>query len=160
MRFLPRSRRGTWLLAGAVWLAACAGGWWTLPVMPRGELRLPHDIDLVGLLPGGQRGIVARRIRGEFGHEDLADFELVELPSGRTIERLRNCGVPLDLFNLWRDCGSVLVREGPKEDEQWHLLNLSEFTLTQLSGFQPEFRSSGCRPSRDGHFGVTSVDWD
>lgn len=32
---LPRSRRGTWLLAGAVWLAACAGWWWALPVAPR-----------------------------------------------------------------------------------------------------------------------------
>ena len=28
MPFLPRSRRGTGLLAGAVWLVACAGLWW------------------------------------------------------------------------------------------------------------------------------------
>jgi hypothetical protein len=28
MPLFPRSRRGTWLLAGAVWLAACAGLWW------------------------------------------------------------------------------------------------------------------------------------
>jgi hypothetical protein len=25
MRLLPRSRRGTWLLAGAVWVISCAG---------------------------------------------------------------------------------------------------------------------------------------
>jgi WD40 repeat protein len=34
MHLLPRSRRGTWLLAGAAWCAACAGLWWALPVVP------------------------------------------------------------------------------------------------------------------------------
>ena len=92
------------------------GLWWALPVVPRGILRLPHDFDLLTVLPGGERGIVARRIRGEFGHYDLADFELVELPSGRTIKRLPNFGLPLDSFNVWKSCGSVLVRYGDKED--------------------------------------------
>ena len=160
MRFPPCSRRGTWLLAGAAWCAACTGLWWALPAMPRGILRLPHNFDLLTVLPGGERGIVARRIRGEFGHYDLADFELVELPSGRTIKRLPNCGLPLDSFNVWKSCGSVLVRYGDKEDEQWCLLNLRDFMLTKLSADGPEFHGWACRPSRDARFGVTSVDWD
>jgi hypothetical protein len=38
MRILPRSRRGTWLLAGAVWCAACAGLWRALPVVVRARV--------------------------------------------------------------------------------------------------------------------------
>src|SRR4051812_35881157 len=109
---LPRSRRGTWLLAAAVWLAMCAGLWCTLPAVPRGELRLPRDVDLLALLPGGGRGIVARRIRGG-GQVELKNFELIEVPSGRTLEKLPNCRVPLDWFKLWKGCGCVLLSEGP-----------------------------------------------
>jgi hypothetical protein len=53
MRLLPRSRRGTWLLAGAVWLAASAGLWRALPfvarvVIPVGEIL--GDYGSLGLL--------------------------------------------------------------------------------------------------------------
>jgi hypothetical protein len=42
MPLVPRSRRGTWLLAGVVWLGACAMWWWMLPVVPRAVLQLPQ----------------------------------------------------------------------------------------------------------------------
>src|SRR5439155_15280875 len=58
MPLLPRSRRGTWLLAAAVWLAACAGLWWALPVLPRGEFRLPKGAELVSLGPGFATALV------------------------------------------------------------------------------------------------------
>jgi WD40 repeat protein len=35
MRLLPRSAKGTWLLATAVWVAACAAAWLFLPPRPR-----------------------------------------------------------------------------------------------------------------------------
>lgn len=35
MRLLPRSSRGTWLVAAAAWLAACYGVWYFVPAYPR-----------------------------------------------------------------------------------------------------------------------------
>src|SRR5262245_27024506 len=35
MRLLPRTPRGTWLLAAVMWLAGCAILWWQLPDVPR-----------------------------------------------------------------------------------------------------------------------------
>jgi hypothetical protein len=132
MHILPRKYPNL-LLASVVWLASCAGLWWALPTVARGELRLPRDRDLVAVLPGGEHGVVAIHISGEFGQEYLADFELVELPSGRAIRKLQNCVVPIDRFTRWKNCGSIVVREGPREDEKWRRLNLSSFALTEIS---------------------------
>jgi WD40 repeat protein len=44
MPIIPRFRRGTLLLAGAVWLAACAGLWWVLPVVPRIVIDARHNV--------------------------------------------------------------------------------------------------------------------
>jgi WD40 repeat protein len=38
MRMLPRSARGTWLVAGATWAAGCAGIWWIMPPHPRATI--------------------------------------------------------------------------------------------------------------------------
>ena len=65
MHLLPRSRRGTWLLAGAVWCAACAGLWCTLPVTPRAEFPLDNespDWGLLGLGPDGDSAVIQRFI--------------------------------------------------------------------------------------------------
>src|SRR5262245_40579163 len=53
MPLLPRSRRGTWLLAATVWLAACAGLLWALPVVPRAKWIAPVSCRLVGVLADG-----------------------------------------------------------------------------------------------------------
>lgn len=53
MLLVPRSRRGTWLLAGVVWLGACAGAWWLLPVEPRYKWTAPQICRLVGVLADG-----------------------------------------------------------------------------------------------------------
>jgi WD40 repeat protein len=53
MPFLPRSRRGSWLLAAAVWLAACVGWWWVLPVAPR-SWQPPGSNYLLGYLSDGK----------------------------------------------------------------------------------------------------------
>src|SRR5262245_41339527 len=51
MRLLPRTARGTWLLAGAVWLAGCAVVWWVLPARPRAVWPMPGPNQVVGCLP-------------------------------------------------------------------------------------------------------------
>lgn len=58
MRLLPRSPRGTWLLAGAAWLAVCAAAWPVLPVRPRAEWAADATTMPVGFVPG-RRALVA-----------------------------------------------------------------------------------------------------
>jgi WD40 repeat protein len=54
MRLLPRSPAGTWLLAAAVWLAACGGAWHVLPPRPGADWPLDHWTTLAGFGPGGR----------------------------------------------------------------------------------------------------------
>src|SRR5262245_4425242 len=42
IRLLPRTPRGTWLLAGAVWLAGVGALWYLVPAVPRAEWTLPE----------------------------------------------------------------------------------------------------------------------
>jgi WD40 repeat protein len=53
MHLLPRSPRGTWLLAAAVWAAVCAAVWLAVPEVPRAEWTLPRAGMPVAFLPGG-----------------------------------------------------------------------------------------------------------
>jgi hypothetical protein len=41
MRLLPKTPRGTWALAGAVWLAGCGALWWALPYAPHPHWAVP-----------------------------------------------------------------------------------------------------------------------
>ena len=56
IRLLPRTLRGTWLLAGVLWVAACAALWWALPVRPR--VVIPGAERLAGFLPDGTSVLV------------------------------------------------------------------------------------------------------
>jgi WD40 repeat protein len=60
MPLLPRTVRGTWLLAGAVWVAWCGAFWFGLPVRPRAEWRLPEESYLVGVRPDKCTLVTAR----------------------------------------------------------------------------------------------------
>jgi hypothetical protein len=53
MCLLPKTPRGTWLLAGLVWVAFCTWTWWALPVRPRLKLQAPYGCIPVGFLAGG-----------------------------------------------------------------------------------------------------------
>jgi WD40 repeat protein len=52
MRLLPRSSRGTWLLAGAAWLAGCGALWWALPHRPRAAWPTGRPVAVHGFIPG------------------------------------------------------------------------------------------------------------
>jgi hypothetical protein len=52
IRLLPRTPRGTWLLAGAVWLAGCGALWWALPYCPRVAWPTETPAVVHGLIPG------------------------------------------------------------------------------------------------------------
>src|SRR4051812_2753234 len=52
MRLLPRSSRGAWLLAGAVWLTGTAGLWLLLPIWPRASWPTAIEQETVGFVPG------------------------------------------------------------------------------------------------------------
>jgi hypothetical protein len=80
MRMLPRSARGTWLLAAAAWVGGCVALWYALPEVPRATLRLPIDADLVGFGPNGESALTRRDIEPNVGALDL-----LELPSGRLL---------------------------------------------------------------------------
>src|SRR5204863_4923805 len=53
MRILPRTPRGTWLLAGLVWVAACGALWWTMPIRPRCSWLAPVPSRVLGFLADG-----------------------------------------------------------------------------------------------------------
>jgi dipeptidyl aminopeptidase/acylaminoacyl peptidase len=52
MRLLPRTPRGTWQLAGAVWLAGVGVLWWALPYRPRAAWPTEEPAVLHGFIPG------------------------------------------------------------------------------------------------------------
>lgn len=51
IRLMPQSPRGTWLLAGAVWLAGVGVLWWALPIVPRTTWELERPGRLLGFTP-------------------------------------------------------------------------------------------------------------
>jgi hypothetical protein len=54
MRLLPRTPRGTWLLAAAVWLAGCRAFWLALPVRPRAIASDPNIAEVLQFSADGR----------------------------------------------------------------------------------------------------------
>ena len=52
MQVLPRTPRGMWLRAGAVWLAGVAALWWVLPYRPRAAWPTEEPAVVHGFIPG------------------------------------------------------------------------------------------------------------
>jgi hypothetical protein len=53
MRLLPRSAKGTWLLAAAAWPAACAAAWAAFSTVPRAAWELPEQAHVLAFSPAG-----------------------------------------------------------------------------------------------------------
>jgi hypothetical protein len=52
IRVMPRTPRGTWLLAGAIWLAGVGVLWCMLPYRPRAEWATEEPVHVHGFIPG------------------------------------------------------------------------------------------------------------
>jgi hypothetical protein len=106
IRRLPRTPRGTWLLAGAVWLAGIAALWWALPYRPRASWPTEEPAHVHGFIPGtsvvltSSTWIDMGTLGGPLLARDAASGEVREwLPDG---ERLT-------LVNLGVDGRSVVI---------------------------------------------------
>jgi hypothetical protein len=96
MRLLPCSLRGIWLLAGAVWCAACAGLWWALPVVPRAVIAVEPGVRTFAFSPLGDRIVGHGFIREENPYEETVKGNLP------------------DYFWVW-DCATGRLIAGPVE---------------------------------------------
>jgi hypothetical protein len=91
MRVLPRSARGTWLLAAMTWAGACAGAWGLLPGMPRTTLHLPVEAELVGFGPNGDTVLVRREISRQdcsWSESGFWEMVLLDRSTGRLVATL------------------------------------------------------------------------
>jgi WD40 repeat protein len=76
MRLLPRTARGTWTLAAATWLAACAIAWTLLPLQPLAEWPLDAPLQPVGFIPGRRTFVAGPLLRaGDGAIESLRSFD-------------------------------------------------------------------------------------
>jgi WD40 repeat protein len=160
-------RRGTWLLAGAVWSAACAGLWGTLPVVPAlTVLEWPDEVAWLGFGPDARTALVARpylRARGqvfEYARFDdlLADgvqrkdiavrwkATVVQIPSGEPIAVLCDtdallwiCGRSRD-FRVWVVC----ARSNDGGPPAYWKLDLSTHTAEVLTFAPYSTTDIGC----------------
>lgn len=116
MRFLPRTPLGTWLLAGVVWLPACSALWWTLPVVPRADWRLPAPGVLIGFGSGGT--ILSLEMRYDPRTDKVpwrsGPLRIHDTDNGRTLASFFVSGDAVDVADLSPDgrrC-SVGIRRG------------------------------------------------
>src|SRR5262245_21410136 len=125
MRLLPRTVRGTWLLAGAVWLAGAAAFWSVLGPLPRASWSLSGEQDAVGFVPG-TRTFVTKSA----GPRGIDDGGLVGDPVGpltfwdgdtRSRHSWFTAADRLGLTRLSPDGRWVVVGQGPWDDMRLHL---------------------------------------
>jgi WD40 repeat protein len=129
-----RSRRGTWIIAGAVWCAASAGWWLVLPVVPRAEFQLPVGSSLLGLCPGGTALVnryVSHPTIETHGHPFA--LELVDVSSGRLLSTLKE---PCDYFKVTgesQDGRIWLLEEGEHSEPSFARFDANDRKLKPLS---------------------------
>lgn len=155
MSLLPRSRRGTWLLAGAVWLAACAGLWWALPVVPRTEMKLPEQSHFLCLGPDGRFAVVVNPIADTVLDRQLVDLDLIEVSSGRLVRKLIDRGPRVEITGQSLDGRILLLWQQSFPHGRFLKADISELTVEKLS--LSELEQSDCllpRLSPDGRFAV------
>lgn len=82
MALLPRSRRGNWLLAGVVWLAACTTFWWAMPARPRMQWPIDEPCQPVGFVAGARSFVTYPLIKGEAHHKREGTYRLWNFDTG------------------------------------------------------------------------------
>jgi hypothetical protein len=64
MRLLPRTPRGAWLLAAAVWFAGAVVVWYVLPEIPHDAWQPPEGCQVQGFTADSRGIIILRRDYG------------------------------------------------------------------------------------------------
>lgn len=119
MRWLPRTQRGTWLLAGLCWLAGTAVLWWWLPVRPRAEWVCPQQV-WVGYIPDRRTFLTSSF---QLDGPNRGPLRFWEADSGKVIEWFASEYTDPDVA-LSPDGSLVAVRHG--STEQWDTFRLYE----------------------------------
>src|SRR5689334_16796328 len=87
MRLLPRTPRGIWLLAAAIWAAACTVAWLVLPIRPRAEWATDSPMLPVGFVPGRRTLVCGTVLGGDAGRgETLGPLRFFDADSGQVGE--------------------------------------------------------------------------
>jgi WD40 repeat protein len=162
MQLLPRSRRGIWLLAVAVWCAACAGLWWALPVVPRAVLRLADNTRLLRLGVDDESAILERTtsIAKDGADVDSVTLELVELPTLRPIKTLLHNSPPVRVVDASADGRTLILERFGKDKSEYLSMVIPAGTTADIP--LPDSGTAsygGTRISPDGRF-LTLPIWD
>src|SRR5262245_57502822 len=100
MPLLPRTPRGTWIIAGVIWAAGTALLWWGLPVRPRAEWAISGDEHPIGFA-AARTSFVTASVRGPDAERPglCGPLRFRELDSGRLV----------DWFNPAEDIGCAVL---------------------------------------------------
>jgi WD40 repeat protein len=174
MRLLPKTPRGTWLLAAAVWVGGVTAVWAVLPVRPRHSLELPEPVLFLGVGPGGRTILTAQRIDGPSTRESPGQrgpVHVRDAHTGRVLGAVLDVGDGIQTRRMSPDgrwCLVWAVRGGAKRSVVIDVAgrravpvpesNRSEFRIDPESDFSPDGRflvASGRAPD-----GYRLVLWD
>jgi hypothetical protein len=129
MYLLPRSRRGTWLLAGAAWCAACAGLWCGLPVAPDRTIRIDGPLRIIGFSPAFGAAIVKRSNNdGQFIHEAI---ELLDLVTGKSFLNVSPNAADATLLGASADGRVWIFAESKGSNARFLKVDLSQRTVSR-----------------------------
>jgi WD40 repeat protein len=149
MRLLPRSRGGTWLLASAAWLAACAVAWPLVPVAPRAEWPLDGPALTIGFVPGGHTLLAGTLQRAD--DATVAPLRAFDADSGRVTDWLP-AGEPVHTraTALAPDGRRVVVARGPDKAYHFDLIDVATGRPTVTLPHDTSARPIGACFSPDG----------
>jgi hypothetical protein len=136
MRLLPRSARGTWLLAAAVWVAGCALAWCILPPVPRGTAFLPgvslHQ--LLGFGPDCASALVMRGSPHEPGQvSTLQSVVLIDTATGQSAATLVARTKYVEVLGRSRDGKTWLLADYAEDDDRLIQIDLIARTVEPLT---------------------------
>jgi hypothetical protein len=148
MQLLPQSRRGTWLLAGAVWCAACAGLWWALPVVPLVVLHANEAYELLAF--GGPFGLTLAQRSLPMVQNDRSipqALDLLDVHTGDAVCNLIPRMRGLEILGASGDSREWLVLISADKDDQLLMIDLQSrssrlLALTVASGYSWTYQLS------------------
>jgi hypothetical protein len=106
MRILPRTTKGTWLLAAAAWVGLCAAAWEVSPLRPRLQWRLPEPGRPIGfgspqlLVTAG--GFTDSTLVHGVRYQHSGPFRLWDLTTGRQVGEFAGPSPPSEQCSVSR----------------------------------------------------------